>query len=135
MSDVRARSFDAPRERPAPVVLTGLTVDGAARSVPLSRVTVVAVVKPHCDGCRDFLRSDRAALGGVDVVVISAEVDEEWRGAPCEVLIAPAVIDELEVRGAPWYLVIDPARRRVVGEGTLFSARQVAEEVAPFVTS
>jgi hypothetical protein len=133
VSDFRARSFDAPRERPAPRVLEGRTVDGDERAYALERLTVVAVVKANCDGCWDFVWSDLADVGGVDVVVVAAVAEDGWRQAPREVLIAPALLEDLEVRGAPWYLLIDPTTSRVLTEGVLFSPTQVAEEVASFL--
>lgn len=133
MSDFRARSFDAPRRRPAPRVLEGRSVTGEERRYSLKGLTVVAVVKANCDGCWDFVWSDLADLGDVDVVVVAAEAEADWRRAPREVLVAPALLDELEVRGAPWYLLVDPTSSRVLTEGALFSPAQVGEEVAPFL--
>ncbi len=133
MSDFRARSFDAPRRRPAPRVLEGRSVAGAERSHALEGVTVVAVVKPNCDGCREFVWSDLAAFGDIEVVVVATEAEDDWRQAPREVLIAPDLFEILDVRGAPWYVLIDPATSRVLTEGALLSAAQVAEEIGSYL--
>lgn len=131
MSGFSARSFDAPRERSVPSVLQGHGIDGAEQAITLERLTLVAVVKPHCDGCREFLASDWSELEALEVVVVSHEADEEWCELERPVLIAPEALSDLEVRGAPWYLLIDPSSRRVLTEGVLFSPAQVASEIAP----
>ena len=135
MSDFRARSFDAPRERPAPRVLNGKTPDGGERHVELLRTTLVVAVKPDCDGCRDFLFSDLHELSDVDVVVVSAVSSDEWADTPNDVLIAPELMNELDIRSAPFYVLIDPNSLRVVTEGVVFGPSQVAAEIADSLTS
>jgi hypothetical protein len=98
-------------------------------------MTLVAAVKSHCDGCRALLESDLAEFGDVDVVVISATTEEEYRASPHAVIVAPELMVELEIRGAPFYVLIDPSTSKVVAEGSLFSPAQVASEIAPFVVS
>lgn len=130
MSEFRARSFDAPRERPAPEVLSGLTANGDERHVALRRMTLVVAVKPACDGCREFVNGDLSELGGVDVVIVSATSCDEWVNARQEVLIAPELLSALDIRSAPFYVVIEPTSRRVVTEGVVFGPSQVAAEIA-----
>jgi hypothetical protein len=130
VSDFRARSFDAPRERPAPRVLTGVTRRGEERRIELRRTTLVVAVKPDCDGCRDFLRGDLRELADVDVVIISAVSSDEWADAMNEVLVAPELMKELDIRSAPFYVLIDPTSLRVVTEGVVFGPSQVAAEIA-----
>ena len=130
MSDFRARSFDAPRERPAPKVLVGVTPGGEQRHVELRRTTLVVAIKPDCDGCRDFLHADLHEFSNVDVVFMSATTSDEWRDAPFDVLVAPEMMKELDIRSAPFYVVIDPLSLRVVTEGVVFGPSQVAAEIA-----
>ena len=127
------RSIDAPRERPAPTVIRGQTPEGEDRSVPVRAMTLVVAVKPHCDGCRGFIEGDLHEFEHVEVVIVSETWEDTWRAAAQSVLIAPDVFRELEIRAAPFYVLIDPLAKRVVAEGSLFSPAQVAEEIATYV--
>lgn len=100
------------------------------RRIQLRRTTLVVAVKPDCDGCRDFLHGDLRALSDVDVVLVSAVSSEEWLDAANDVLIAPEVMKELDIRSAPFYVLIDPSTLRVVTEGVVFGPSQVAAEIA-----
>jgi hypothetical protein len=133
-SEFNARSFDSPRERSAPNALTGHWSNGAATTIPLSNVTLVVAIKSHCDGCREFINADLSELR-VPIVVISATEDEssEWSDAKAPVFISPESFRALEVRSAPFYVLIDPVARRVVSEGVLFGPSQVAAEIAPYL--
>jgi hypothetical protein len=130
VSDFRARSFDAPRERPAPKVIVGVVPGGEQIRIELSRATLVIAVKPDCDGCRDFLRADLREFSDVDVVFISAVSSDEWRDVQYDVLVAPGLMKELDIRSAPFYVLIDPSSERVVTEGVVFGSSQVAAEIA-----
>jgi len=133
-SEFNARSFDSLRERSAPNTLSGHWSNGTATSVPLSEVTLVVAIKSHCDGCREFITADLSELH-VPIVVISAAEDDssEWSDAQHPVLVSPESFRVLEVRSAPFYVLIDPVARRVVSEGVLFGSSQVAAEIAPFL--
>lgn len=133
MNDVHPRSFDPPRDRPAPRVLRGYGPGGEPRTVALTRMTLLVVIKPHCDGCRDFLYGERDAFANVDVALVSATASEEWLDAPRDVLVAPRLLDELEIRSAPFYVLIDPSDERVVCEGVPFALAHVASEIARYV--
>ncbi|HEY5265256.1 MAG TPA: hypothetical protein VIJ40_00420 [Acidimicrobiales bacterium] len=137
MSDFHARSFDPPRGRVAVSELRGTLHSGEEITVVLSRLTLIVAVKPHCDGCHEFVFGDLSELNGVDVVFLSASAsdDGEWGGATQRVLVSPEAMRELDIRSAPHYVLIDPVRSRVVTEGVLFSPAQVASEIAPFLNS
>jgi hypothetical protein len=136
VSSFRARSFDAFRARPSPSVLRGRTLAGKDRFLLLKRFTLVVAVKPHCDGCHDFVFGELRELEGVEVVVVSATSgDGEWDGAIQPILVAPELMNELGVRSAPFYVLIDPSKSLIVSEGTLFSPAQVASEIAPFLSA
>ncbi len=93
-------------------------------------MALVVAVKPDCDGCREFIRGDLDELSGVDVVIVSATSSSEWADATNEVLISPALMKELDIRSAPFYVLIDPTTQRVVTEGVVFGPSQVAAEIA-----
>jgi len=135
-SEFNARSFDSPRERSAPDTLNGHWSKGPATTIPLSEVTLVVAIKSHCDGCRDFINADLSELR-VPVVVISADEDEssEWSDAQQPVLISPESFQLLDLRSAPFYVLVDPVAHRVVSEGVLFGPSQVAAEIAPYLVA
>jgi hypothetical protein len=131
--EFNARSFDRPRERAAPSSLRGHWSGGDEAVVELSEVTLVVAIKSRCDGCRDFINADLDELN-VPVLVISAKDDEsaEWRDARQPILVSPDAFALLDLRSAPFYVLVDPIGGRVVTEGVLFGASQVAEEIAPY---
>ncbi len=117
-------SFDQPRVRRVPRRLSG--GDGATE---ITATTLVAVVKPACDGCRAFTHGDLGVLEGLPVVLVSATEGPEWDDAAREVLVAPEWLAASGVRGAPHYVLVD-ASGLVLTEGVLFSPDQVATEIA-----
>lgn len=132
MTDFRAGSYDAPRRRGAPTVLSGHSLDGEAVRVRFEAVTIVAAVKARCESCREFVVGGLEALGDVAVVVVCAVApdDDEWRGAVRDVLVSAQALAELEIWSAPFYVLVDPATSTVLTEGSLFSPAQVAREIA-----
>jgi hypothetical protein len=137
VSDFRVSSFDPARERPAPTKFQGHSLDGEERTFVLTRTTLVVAVKPHCDGCHSFVHGDAASLEGVDVLIVSARAsdDDEWDAAARDVVISPQLLEELQIRSAPHYVVIDPTVSRVVAEGVPFSPAQVANEIVAFLNT
>jgi len=134
-SDLGPRSFDRPRERPAPSQLTGHWSHGGDAVVSPNRLTLLVVIKTNCDGCHDFLFSDLAAFADIDVLFISAtdDTDHEWIDAPRPVLVAPEVLLALDVRWPPFYVLVDPVAGLVRTEGVVFGPSQVATEIASFL--
>lgn len=135
VSDFQAHSFESFRERPAPTALRGRSLSGEERTVQVSRPTLVVAIKPHCDGCHDFVHGDLRELEGVEVVVVSATTgdDAEWDDAIQPILVAPDLMNELDIRSAPFYILINPKTSLILGEGAVFSSAQVAREIAPFL--
>ena len=134
VSDFHVHSFDAPRERTAPHELRGRALNGEEITIDFDGLTLIVAVKPHCDGCNDFIHGGLHELANVRVIVVSATSgDEEWQNARQRVLVAPEFMDELAIRSAPYYVLIDPAVSKAIGEGVLFSPAQVASEIAPFL--
>ena len=125
------RSVDAPRERPAPSSYL-VQIDGDIElRRNFSALTLVVAVKPGCDGCRDFVEGEHGLGGFLSVVVVAALDDPAWRAR--DVVVSPGLWRDLEIRSAPFYVVIDPTRALVVAEGSVFSGAQVAQEIANFL--
>jgi hypothetical protein len=97
-------------------------------------MTLIVAVKPNCDGCHDFVDGELSELDDIDVVIVSAIADDEWRNARQEVIVSPETLSALEVRSAPFYVLIDVTRQRVVTEGVVFTPAQVAAEIASFLS-
>jgi hypothetical protein len=119
----------------APTSLRGHWSEGDETSIDFTHVTLVVAIKSHCDGCREFINADLDELP-VPVLVVSAEEDEssEWGGARQRVFVSPDAFRLLDVRSAPFYVLIDPSSSHVVTEGVLFGPTQVANEIAPYLT-
>jgi hypothetical protein len=133
---VEPRSFDAPRERRAPTQLVGRSRSGVERVIEITAMTLVAAIKPNCDGCSEFVHGNLNELDHVNVVLVSATSGEvDWDTARREILVAPDVLNDLGIRSAPYYVLLDPSRSLVVTEGALMSPVQVASEIERFVTS
>ena len=130
-------SFAAPRVRPAPDTVTGTSLDGAPISRPLVGLTLVVAIKQSCDGCRDFIFSELNELSNVPVLILSATGDNngEWGDSLQQVIVAPQMLKELDVRWPPFYVLIDPEQRLVVTEGVVFGPAQVAREIGSFLSS
>ena len=135
MSELHVHSFDRAPERPAPKELTGLTLEGTPWGRNLDRTTLVVAVKPDCDGCRDFVEGNLDDLSHVDVIVVSAELHDEWRAKHRAVVVSPETLEALQIRSAPFYVLIDGSRSLVVSEGSVFNPAQVAQEIAEYLTS
>jgi hypothetical protein len=112
----------------------GRLVSGEPVSIDFDGLTLIVAVKPHCDGCQGFIDGDLDELANVHVVIVSATPSEgEWDRTRQPVVVAPEFMVELDIRSAPYYVVIDAATSKVLGEGTLFSPEQVALEIKPLL--
>ena len=128
------RSFDETRDREAPRVLEGRWLNGEIARLELDAVTLIAAVKPNCDGCRAFAELSLADLDGLNVVIVSATTldSDQWSQSSRPVLVSPSALDALDVRSPPFYVLIDPVSQRVLTEGVVFSPQQVATEIERF---
>lgn len=134
---MRPGSFDPLRERPAPAGYEG-TVRGRPVRGTFDALTLVVAVKESCDGCRDFVFSSPAGVfETLAVLVISASefTSEAWRAAPRDIVVTPSLWSALDIRSAPFYILVDPVASRVVSEGVVFASEQVAREVGSFIAS
>ncbi|NNN01246.1 MAG: hypothetical protein HKL86_05370 [Acidimicrobiaceae bacterium] len=126
------RSFDLPRGREVPEVFEGRWLDGTPASIALSEPTLVVAVKTMCDGCRLFVESDLIEFSGLGIMIVSATEDSrgEWSSSRHPILVAPRVLEQLDIRWPPFYVLIDPTSRRVLTEGVVFAPEQVASEIS-----
>ena len=137
MSGPNAHSFDRPRGRAAPTCVRGHWSNGDEVDFALEGLTLIVAIKPHCDGCTDFVHSSLDQLREVKVLIVSEfdDLDGEWTNAARRVLVAPETLRELDVKWPPFYVLVDPSTSRVITEGVVFAPAQVATEIAPHLTS
>ena len=135
--DLDLRSFDHSRPRPAPTSLDGHWLGGGPTTIRLDGLTVVVAIKTECNGCREVVNAHVDEVAGLAMVVVSASdaVDEAWVADRASILVAPRLLEQLEVRWPPFYVVIDPTSSTVVTEGVVFGLEQVAREVASYLSS
>jgi hypothetical protein len=129
------RSFDTTRDRPAPRSWRGSSLDGQPLEGVFERTTVVVAVKEDCWGCRSVFESPVDAFGDVATLIVARSVSSEpwWRSSGHRVVVSPELLDQLDVRWPPFYVVVDPLRERVVCEGVVFAPEQVKTEIAAFL--
>jgi hypothetical protein len=136
--------------RPAPwpaVDVEGVTPHGGPIRVSLDEAgerLLLAFLATHCDGCETFWRGlgpegPVAALGSVRVAVVTkappnvdpAEVRELAAAlGPVPVVMGDAPWDDYRVTGYPFFVLVDPAARRVVGESVAFGVEDVVALLA-----
>jgi hypothetical protein len=103
-------------------------------SIELTAPTVLIAVKTECDGCRDIVNAGLEQVAGLSLIVVSDsdELDDSWDQVRSPILVAPGLLEQLDVRWPPFYVVIDPASSSVVTEGVVFGLEQVEREVSSF---
>lgn len=128
-------SFDAPRDRRAPRRYRGLTLQGEVVQGEFVSPTLVVAVKEDCLGCQSVLEAPEGAFGDVATMIVAARPSAEplWRTSKHFVLISELLLQELDVRWPPFYVLIDPSSEKVVSEGVVFDREQVRQEIAPFL--
>lgn len=90
--------------------------------------TLVVAVKANCDGCRPFLTLTSGWLDDWRVVLVARE-PYAARDDEAPVLTAPAVLDQLHMTDAAFYVALDGAPLMVVAEGFVFDLQQVRAEL------
>lgn len=130
-----ARSIDPARERPAPRRFVGLRLNGELVQGEFDRLTLILAIKEDCLGCQTVLEASPDAFGDVATMVVAARAAHEpsWETTSHRLLVSELLLQQLDVRHPPVYVVIDPVRERVVGEGVILSVDQVREEIAPLL--
>ena len=129
------RSIDAARERPAPRHFRGMSLAGELVQGDFDRTTLILAIKEDCLGCRSVLESPADAFGDVATLVVAARASTEpWWGATShQLVVSDLLLQQLDVRWPPFYVLIDPVAERVVTEGVVFAPEQVREEIAPYL--
>ena len=96
------------------------------------RPSLVVAVKSDCDGCRFFYAGDHSILAPRHVILVTRDEFRpgEYGDAVHEVLLAPQLLDALDVRWPPFYVAVDVQPVRAICEGVAFSPEQVASELA-----
>jgi len=131
---VEPRSFDVSRERDAPKYLHGHSLSGEERTIEVTTPTLVAAIKPNCNGCQEFVNGNLSELNHVNVVLVSAtDGGGEWESARREILVAPDLLSDLGIRSAPYYVLLVPSNSSVITEGALMSPAQVASEIERYL--
>jgi hypothetical protein len=130
------------------VELDGVTPDGAPVRVALEGLDgslLLAFLATRCDGCETFWNGLGAGgpLGGlrsVRVVVVTkgpsgADPAEVRRLAaelgPVAVVMSDTAWAEYRVSGYPFFVLVDPVAKRVVGETVAFGMEDVLALLAP----
>ena len=121
------RSIDSPRRRPAPTEARLERLNGECLTQTLSPRTLIVAVKDNCDGCRAFVEDPLAGLDEWELLLVSRD---RVAGALREVYLAPALLAELEISSAPFFVALDGAPLHVVHEGVVFAPEQVANELS-----
>ncbi len=116
--------------------MRGTSLSGEPVERTFRGLTLVVAIKPECDGCRVFAQSSLQEFGDLDVVFVAsrAEENDEWRAVPHEIIVAPELLTQLDVRWPPFYVLIDATSHRVLVEGVVFGPAQVAAEIRPYLT-
>lgn len=132
LSSLGPRSFGPTRPRPAPPRWTVRSRDGVAHQHELTTLTLVVAIKTNCDGCRAFYEEVPSTPDGLEVVVVVRENvgDEQFARATRPIYEARELLDELDVRWPPFYVLLAPEPARVVTEGVAFSPEQIFDEIA-----
>jgi hypothetical protein len=128
-------SIDAPRPRPAPRTYRGLSLSGELVQGEFVRPTLVLAVKEDCLGCRSVLESPVDAFGDVATLVVAARPSTEpwWAASHHPLVVSELLLQQLDVRWPPFYVLIDAKNATVVTEGVVFGPGQVREEIAAFL--
>lgn len=128
------RSIDAPRERESPRGYRGVDLGGEPVEGEFTENTLVVAIKEDCLGCRSVLESPVDAFGVATLLVAARSSAEPWwMTTPHRLVVSAQLLDELDIRFPPSYVLIDPKRGRVISEGVVFAPEQVREEIARFL--
>jgi hypothetical protein len=132
------------RDAASAPTIAGVTPDGDALAVAPAGsdgLTLLAFLSTGCASCAGFWESfaDQGRLGlptGTRLVVVTKGADREIPGEVAalsspglSVVMSSDAWTEYEVPGSPFFVLIDGARGRRVGEGVANHFRQVAELV------
>lgn len=86
-------------------------------------------------GCRSVIESSQDAFGDVAVLIVArtAPSEPEWSTSVHRVVVSESLLEQLDVRWPPFYVLVDPVVGRVVTEGVVFGPEQVHDDIARFL--
>jgi hypothetical protein len=112
-----------------------MTLQGEMVQGEFASPTLILAVKQDCLGCQSVFEAPAGAFGDVSTMIVAARASIEpyWRTTQHRVLVSELLLQELDVRWPPFYVLIDPSSETVISEGVVFAAEQVREEIAPYL--
>jgi len=99
----------------------------ATRVVPQGPTLIVAV-KDNCVGCSNFYAARHPGFASFDVFVINTD-DVPITNSAYPIYRAPELLTALEIRSAPFYVLVDGTPPVVEREGLVFDVEQVLAEL------
>lgn len=110
-----------------------MTLGGEMVQGEFVSLTLILAVKEDCLGCQSVLEAPAGAFGDVSTMIVAARpsVEPFWRTSKHRVLISELLLQELDIRWPPFYVLINPSSEKVLSEGVVFAPEQVREEIAP----
>ena len=129
------QSIDGARERVAPRHYHGVDLRGELVAGEFEGLTLILAIKEDCLGCRSVLDAPSNSFGDVATMIVAARGATEpgWETTSHRLLISEDLLQQLDVRHPPLYILIDPQNERVVTEGVIFGPSQVRDEIAQFL--
>jgi len=122
------RSIDNPRRRPAPPAFELVDDTGTPTRVVPNGPTLIVAVKDNCVGCSNFYSSRHPGFATYDVYVIATD-DVPIANSAYPIYRAPELLAALEIRSAPFYVLVDGVPPFVEQEGLVFDVEQVLAEL------
>lgn len=134
--------FAATRDAQRPTHLVGSTLDDESVSLPLQGAgdTLVAFLSSGCSTCQVFWDAFGGGLevpGGARLVVVAQDLEEESASrlrarAPrgVDLVLSSEAWAEFGVPGSPYFVYVDGATGRSVGEGSAAGWEQVRDLMA-----
>jgi hypothetical protein len=127
-----SRSLDPPRQRPVPDRVVLVNAEGVEQSWTLQTRSVIVAVKTNCDGCHSFYEGSHHVLSAWPVLLIAQHRHDlnHFAGSAHRVFASSELWSALDIRSAPFYLLVAPDPGRIVAEGLAFSPEQVQREIS-----
>ncbi len=119
---------DAPRRRPAPEHFTLVDETGVVQEHHYAGPTLVVAVKDDCMGCANFYRERHPGFAPYEVIVVATN-DAPISGSAYPIFRSPELLAALDIRSAPFFVLITGEPPEVTREGLVYDVSQVLEEL------